>query len=598
MKNLTLNSGESVQITLLDSIKSPADVKALSAEQMETLASEIRSALLFKDSLHGGHFGPNFGLVEATIALHYVFNSPVDQFVFDVSHQTYPHKMLTGRVDAFLNQDKFDTVTGYSNHEESEHDFFNLGHTSTSICLAEGLVKARDQKGGKNNVIAIIGDGSVSGGEALEGFDFAAELNTNFIIIVNDNQMSIAENHGGLYKNLEELRKTNGQASNNLFKAFGLDYMYVEHGNDIQTLIKAFQQVKDIDHPIVVHINTLKGKGYKLAEEHKEAWHWCMPFDVKTGKWNGDFSGESYESLTSSFLLDAMKKDSSVVTITSGTPAVSGFAEPLRKQAGKQFVDVGIAEENAVALASGIAKNGGKPVYNVYSTFLQRTYDQLQQDLCINNNPALLTVWCASVYGMNDVTHLGIWDVVYLAHIPNMIYLAPTCKEEYMAMLQWGLSYTEHPVAIRVPVGPVVSTGEQIPADFSQLNKSVVTRKGKDVAIFGLGNFFGLANQVADLLANQGINATVVNPRFISGYDESLLQSLKKDHAVVVTLEDGVLEGGYGAGIATYYGASDVKVLNYGLKKEFIDRYNPSDILSQCRLTPAQIVEDVLKAKA
>ena len=596
MKNIKLNNGETAEIKILDSIKTPGDVKKLSASQLTELAQDIRNALKYKLSIHGGHCGPNFGFVEATIAMHYVFDSPKDQFVFDVSHQTYPHKMLTGRAAAFLEEDKFDDITGYSNHEESEHDFFNLGHTSTSICLAEGLAKGRDLKGDKFNVVAVIGDGSVSGGEALEGLDWAAELGSNLIIVVNDNQMSIAENHGGLYKNLKELRESNGKAECNIFKSFGLDYMYVENGNDIQTMIDTFKKVKDIDHPIVVHVNTQKGKGLKFAEENKEPWHWCMPFDLATGKPTYTGNGESYESLTSEYLLEEMKKDPKVVAITAGTPAVCGFNKSRREKAGKQHIDVGIAEENAVALASGIAKNGGKPVFNVYSTFLQRTYDQLQQDLCINDNPALINVWAASVFGMNDVTHLGIWDIIYLSHIPNLIYLAPTCKEEYMAMLEWGLKQEKHPVAIRVPAGEMVTTGAKYASDYSKTNNSVITSKGKDVAIFGLGNFWTLANDTRDKLKEMGIEATVVNPVYISGYDTKMLESLKQDHKVIITLEDGVVEGGYGAGIAAYYGNSDMKVLTYGLKKEFIDRYNASDILTENRLRADLIAEDAKKA--
>ena len=578
----------------IENINGPEDVKKLSVDQMHVLAQEMRDALLKRASIHGGHFGPNFGMVEATIALHYVFDSPKDKMVFDVSHQTYPHKMLTGRKDAYLYEEKYDDVSGYSNPAESEHDHFIIGHTSTSVSLACGLAKARDLNGKDGNVIAVIGDGSLSGGEALEGLDYAAELGGNLIIVVNDNDMSIAENHGGLYQNLKLLRETKGQAECNLFKAMGLDYVYVDEGNDVKTLIDAFTSVKDSKKAVVVHIKTLKGKGYALAEENKENWHWCMPFHIENGEPLMTMEGEDYSDVTAEYLLAKMKEDRSVVAITAATPAVMGFGKDKREEAGKQFVDVGIAEETAVAFASGIVQNGGKPVYGVYSSFVQRTYDQLSQDLCINNSPATLIIYAASVYGMNDVTHLGIFDIPMISNIPNLVYLAPTTKEEYLAMLDWSIAQTEHPVAIRVPGGELVSDGVAVTKDFSQLNTYEVTQKGSKVAVIGLGTFYPLAKEVAEKLkAEKNIDVTVINPYYITGVDEALLEELKKDHDVVLTLEDGILDGGFGEKIARFYGNSDVKVYNYGLKKEFLDRYDVNEVLKENHLTAEQIVEDI-----
>ena len=578
----------------IENINGPEDVKKLSVDQMHVLAQEMRDALLKRASIHGGHFGPNFGMVEATIALHYVFDSPKDKMVFDVSHQTYPHKMLTGRKDAYLYEEKYDDVSGYSNPSESEHDHFIIGHTSTSVSLACGLAKARDLNGKDGNVIAVIGDGSLSGGEALEGLDYAAELGGNLIIVVNDNDMSIAENHGGLYQNLKLLRETKGQAECNLFKAMGLDYVYVDEGNDVKTLIDAFTSVKDSKKAVVVHIKTLKGKGYALAEENKENWHWCMPFHIENGEPLMTMEGEDYSDVTAEYLLAKMKDDRSVVAITAATPAVMGFGKDKREEAGKQFVDVGIAEETAVAFASGIARNGGKPVYGVYSSFVQRTYDQLSQDLCINNSPATLVIYAASVYGMNDVTHLGIFDIPMISNIPNLVYLAPTTKEEYLAMLDWSIAQTEHPVAIRVPGGELVSDGATVTKDFSQLNTYEVTQKGSKIAVIGLGTFYSLAKDVAaKLKAEKDIDATVINPYYITGMDEALLEELKKEHDVVITLEDGILDGGFGEKIARFYGNSDVKVYNYGLKKEFLDRYDVNEVLKENHLTAEQIVEDI-----
>lgn len=578
----------------IENINSPADVKKLNIMQLNVLAEEMRHALLTRASKHGGHFGPNFGMVEAIIAMHYVFDSPKDKIVFDVSHQCYPHKMLTGRKDAYLYEEHYNDVSGYTNPHESEHDFFTVGHTSTSISLACGLAKARDLNGEDGNVIAVIGDGSLSGGEALEGLDFASELNGNMIIVANDNDMSIAENHGGLYANLKLLRETNGQAECNLFKAMNLDYIYVDKGNDIASLIEAFEKVKDTKKAVVVHIKTLKGKGYAPAEQNKEKWHWHMPFDIATGESlfkdeEPDFSDASLE-----YLLKKMDEDKSVVAITAGTPTVMGFTADMRAKAGKQFVDVGIAEETAVALASGIAANGGKPVFGVYSSFIQRAYDQITQDVCINGSPVTFTVFAGSVYGMNDVTHLGLQDIPMLNSIPGLIYLAPVTKEDYIAMLDWSLTQNAYPVAIKVPGGSMISTGTPVTKDFGKLDTYEITKKGSRVAILGLGTFYENAVKAADILkASHGIDATVINPYYISGIDADTLNELKKDHAVVATLEDGYLEGGFGAKIAAYYGSSDMKVLNFGIKKEFIDRYDASEVLKDNHLTPEQIAEDI-----
>lgn len=563
--------------------------------QLHELAQEIRDGILNRDSNIGGHVGPNLGIVETTIAMHYVFNCPEDKFVFDVSHQSYPHKMLTGRAFGYYDNNRFQEISGYSSPAESpEYDQFELGHTSTSISLASGLQKARDIKGTKENIVVLIGDGSLSGGEALEGLDEVGELGTGIIIIVNDNEMSIAENHGGLYKNLALLRETNGKAECNLFRAMGLDYKYVADGNDVETLIKTFQEVKDIDHPIVVHIHTEKGKGYAPAEQNKEPWHWCMPFDIETGKPKVEGGGEDYGNMTAEYLLEEMKKDKHLVAVTSGTPTVAGFFKNRREEAGAQHVDVGIAEEQAVAMISGMAKGGIRPVYNVYSTFIQRTYDQIAQDLCINGNPAVINIFCASLYGMNDITHIGFYDIPMLSNIPNLVYLAPTCWEEYKAMMAWGIQQTAHPVAIRVPGGAVTHSDEQFDKDYSKLNRFKMTHKGSKVAIVALGAFYGLGKQVAALLKEQkGIDATLINPRYITGLDEEMLESLKADHEKVITLEDGALEGGFGEKIARFYGDSDMRTLCFGIKKGLYDRYDYQQLAKDNELTPEQIVARV-----
>ncbi len=579
---------------ILDAINNPSDLKNLSINDLNILSDEIRKVLLNKLSNKGGHVGPNLGMVETTIALHYVFNSPIDKLVFDVSHQSYIHKILTGRKDAFIYPEQYDKVSGYTNPKESEHDMFNIGHTSTSISLALGLVKARDLKGEKNNIIAIIGDGSLSGGEALEGLDYAGEIKSNFIIVVNDNDMSIAENHGGLYKNLKQLRESKGLCKNNLFKAMGLEYIYVDQGNDIKCLIEAFESVKDSKTPIVVHIRTTKGKGYKLAEEDKEAWHWNVPFNLETGEAGVSFAPD-LGSLTADYLLDKMKKDKTVAVLTAGVPSSIGFTKEKRELAGKQFIDVGIAEETAVAMASGIAKNGGKPVFATYSSFIQRTYDQLSQDLCINNNPATILINGASVYGMNDVTHLGVFDIPLISNIPNMVYLAPISKEEYFAMLDWSIEQDKYPVAIRIPVSVLkYKDKKNIETDYSNINKYKIDVKGEKVAILALGDFYSIGCEIIES-ANKELNftPTLINPRFITGLDENVLEELKKKHDLIITLEDGILNGGFGEKISSYYGKDEIKVINYGLKKEFLDRYNVNEVLEENGITTENILATI-----
>ncbi|QPJ85317.1 1-deoxy-D-xylulose-5-phosphate synthase [Sarcina sp. JB2] len=584
-----------MDFNILNKINTPDDVKKLNTAELKELASDIREALLRKVSTKGGHFGPNLGMVEATIAMHYVFNSPVDKIVYDVSHQSYPHKMLTGRKNAFTNPEEYHSVTGYTSQHESEHDFFTIGHTSTSVSLACGLAKARDVKGEKGNVIAVIGDGSLSGGEAYEGLNNAAELGNNMIIVVNDNDMSIAENHGGLYKNLKLLRETKGQAENNFFKTLGLDYVFVD-GHDIEALIETFSKVKDIDHPIVVHMYTIKGKGYDKAVENKEPFHYTMPFDLETGKLLGDFSAETYISILSNFLEENARRDKKVVGITAATPSFMGLNSLRTPEFKDQYIDVGIAEEHAIALASGMASQGAKPVAVFMSSFIQRTYDQLSQDLAINNNPALIVVNAGGISGA-DVTHLGLFDIPLISNIPNIVYLAPTSKEEYLAMLQWGLDQQEQPVVVRTPSAEVVSTGEKIEPDFSKLNTYKKVAQGNKVAIIGLGAFFKLGQEVKKhLKETTGIDATLINPRFITGLDENMLNSLVEDHEVVITLEDGLLNGGFGEKIARFYGDKDVKVLNFGASKEFTDSVPVEELYTRYHLTKELIVDDIKSA--
>lgn len=578
---------------ILDKVNNSKDVKTLSISEMNSLADEMRELIIKKVNTIGGHMGPNLGIIEATIAMHYVFDMPKDKIVFDVSHQCYPHKILTGRKEGFTNPDNYLKYTGYTAPEESEYDLFKVGHTSTSVSLATGVAKARDLKGENYNVIALIGDGSLSGGEALEGLDNAATLGSNFIVVVNDNDMSIAENHGGLYDNLKQLRETNGKAECNFFKSLGFEYFYLEEGNNIEKLIEAFKEVKDANHPVVLHLHTLKGHGLKIAEENKEAFHWIMPgtLDKKEDDTPAPVV-EDYNSITKDFILKKTKEDKTVIAINAATPGVFGWDKTFRDKLGKQYTDVGIAEEHAVAYSSALAKSGAKPIFAIMSSFIQRTYDQMSQDMALNNAPITMLVFWGGLSGA-DATHLCSFDIPLVSNIPNIVYLSPTTKEEYLAMLEYSLNQTEHPVAIRVPLS-LESSGQKDTTDYSVLNKFKIESKGEKVAVLGLGNFLGLANDVKEELKKQlGFDATVINPRFITGVDEDLLNELKKDHKVVITLEDGQLDGGFGEKIARFYGNSDVKVLNFGGKKEFTDRMSLEELYKRNHLTKELIVEDI-----
>ena len=578
-------------MTVLEKINSPKDVKTLSVQEMNALAQDIRDAVINRVNTIGGHLGPDLGIAEATIAMHYVFDSPEDKFIFDVSHQVYPHKMLTGRKHGFVDSARFHEISGYSNPKESEHDHFVIGHTSTSVSLATGVAKARDLKGKNYNVIALIGDGSLSGGEAYEGFNNAAELNSNIIIIVNDNEMSIAPNYGGLYKNLAELRNTNGQAQNNVFKAIGFDYYYVEEGNNVEKLIETFKKVKGTKHPTVVHIHTLKGKGYEPAVADKETYHWTVPGFLNSHDVSAQV--ETYNSITKDFLLDKKQKGEPVAAITAATPGVFEFNPEFRGKMGKNYTDVGIAEEHAIAYASGLAKNGAKPVLALMSSFVQRTYDQMSQDLALNNSAATVLIYWGGISGA-DMTHLCTFDIPLISNIPNIVYLSPVSKEEYLAMLEWSYNQNDHTVFIRVPATDLVSDGTPDNTDYSLLNKYKLVEKGEKVAIIAAGNFFGLGQQVKEELKNQsGIEATLINPRFLTGVDVEMLENLKKGHSVVITLEDGELDGGFGEKITRFYGSSSMKVLNFGSKKEFTDRVPLEELYKRYHLTKELIVEDI-----
>lgn len=579
----------------LETINSPSDLKKLNIKQLNSLAGEIRDALIKKMSIGGGHLASNLGIIEATIALHYVFESPKDKIIFDVSHQCYTHKILTGRKAGYIDPKFFDLIEGYTKPSESDHDIFRLGHTATSISLASGMAKARDLRGGNEKIIAVIGDGALSGGEAFEGLDYCgSEINGNFIVVFNDNQMSIPENHGGIYEGFKKLRDTEGKSNDNLFKVFGYDYIFVKDGNNIKDVVEALNRIKDNNHPIVVHICTVKGKGYRYSENNPEKTHFVRKFDVDTGEEVYQFNGERYDRIVRDYLLEKMKQDPLVVTMIASVPNALSFSKEYRLEAGRQFVDVGIAEEHAVTMLAGLAKGGCKPVFTTLSTFFQRTYDQISQDLCINETPATLIVVDASVYATNDITHVGIFDIPMLSNIPNLVYLAPTNKQEYLAMLDWSIEQKKHPVAIRAPRNGVFYAKYDVDTEYNEINKYMVIQQGEEVAIIALGDFFQLGEELSTKITEKyGYVPTIINPRFITGLDKELLTRIKDNHNIVITLEDGILDGGFGQKIASFYGDSNIKVLNYGLKKEFLDRYNVNAIMEENHLKPEMIIHDM-----
>lgn len=628
---------------ILSSIHTPADVHALSAQQLRDLCLEIRATLLDYGKQHGGHIGSNLGVVELTVALHRVFDSPRDRFIFDVSHQSYVHKMLTGRAEAYLDQSRFDEVTGFTNPLESEHDSFVLGHTGTSISLACGLAKTRDMQRGAagestiGNVIAIIGDGSLSSAIAFEGLNNAAEQGGNLIIIVNDNEMSIAEDFGGMYGQLAKLRTSNGMAELNLFKAFGLDYRYVEQGNDVDALVEVLNEVKDIDHPIVVHIHTTKGLGFNDETEADngsdgcnqtnpqphagqcEANHWQDP-EASLGKPLD--ARKYYGEMAMASLERRFDNEPGLVVISPATPGSNGITRDFRERAGAHYVDTGITEEHAAAFAAGIARAGGRPVLATSATFFQRTFDQLQQELALNHVPATLLIFGAGISGA-DNTHSGTFDMTMFANVPDVTCLAPASGEQMLDMLAWATGPSEHGVvAIRMPGEQILALERAADMAFDPLQRAEehdpavniagacpfaryqIVQPGRDVAILGLGNTMPLAAEITSALAENDeehavITATLVDALQYSTMDAELLAMLADGHRLVVTLEDGQLEGGWGEKVTAFYAnssntkASHVRVLNFGAAKEFTDRVPLGELNERYGLTSETIVSRI-----
>ncbi len=578
----------------LEKINDASDIKKLDISELQGLADETRDAVINRVSKIGGHIGPNLGIVELTVALHYVFNSPVDKIVYDVSHQCYPHKILTGRKEAYLDENHFRDVSGFTNPNESDHDMFIVGHTSTSVSLALGLAKGRDLNKGSENIIAVIGDGSLSGGEAMEALDYAGEYKNNLIIIVNDNDQSIADNHGGLYETLRQLRENNGVADDNFFKALGLEYCYLDEGHNIAKIIQALEEVKDIDHPVVLHIHTIKGKGLPYAEKERELWHGGGPFNVEDG--SPRYPHEHGENIVFKSLKELLDTNDKAVVLNAATPMGLGFSPSIREEYVKrgQFIDVGIAEENAIGMTSGIAKNGGTAVFGTFAPFFQRVYDQMSHDVCLNNSPATYLISNPGIFGSDSNTHLALCDIQMFAHIPNLIYMAPAYKEEFVQMFKYATTQKDHPVGIRIP-GNMPSRGTIDETDYSEV-RSYVEKKGQDVAIVAVGVLLPMANKVAEEVEKKtGRKITVINPRFLQDIDRELLESLKADHRLVITIEDGELMGGYGQNIAVFYGDSDMRVRCYGISKHFHTDFVADKILADNGISVKNLTNEIIE---
>lgn len=584
---------------VIDKVDFPEDLKKLDIKELNVLSNEIREILINKASIYGGHLGSNLGVVELTIALNYVFDLPNDKIIYDVSHQSYVHKILTGRKSAFIDEEKFNSITGYTNPKESIYDCFNIGHTSTSISLACGLAKGRDLKKTNENIIAVIGDASLDGGESFEALNYASELNSSLIVVVNDNNMSIPENYGGLNNLLTELRQNNGKVRNNYFESLGFEYIFVKDGHNIQNLINTFKKVKNTKHQVVIHCCTQKGKGYKFAEENREKWHWSHPFDISTGEYHKASSvpTENYGNIVGEYLINKIKEDSRVVAMTASVPAYIGFNSQRRKIAGDNYIDVGIAEQHGVTMAAAISKNGGKPIFVTGSSFYQRAYDQIEQEMCVNSCPVTLLVAFSGINGHNTDCHAGLFDIALLGNIPKLIYLAPTNKEEYIDMLDWSIEQSKFPVAIRIPWNGVYHSNKNLPHTYDNVKYSI-ENKGDTVAVIALGSFFQLGQDVVKrLYTEHNINATLINPRFITGIDENCLQGLKKKHKLVVTLEDSIISGGFGSRISQFYGCSEMKVINMGFSMDIPTMFNKEELLEKNGLTPNQIIDKIILNK-
>ena len=613
---------------VLEKIEHENDIKRINKNELPILAEEIRSFLIDKISKTGGHLASNLGVVELTMALHLAFDLPEDKIIWDVGHQSYTHKLLTGRKAGFDELRKYGGMSGFPKRHESDCDCFDTGHSSTSISAGLGYAMAREITGEKYKVISVIGDGALTGGMAYEALNNASKLKSNLIIVLNDNKMSISENVGGVSRYLsglrtaesyqglkngitnslnsipkygerivEKIRKTKNGIKQlvipgMLFENMGILYLGPVDGHNIPAMVKLFKEASKVEGPVLVHVITEKGKGYLPAERHPARFHGTEAFDVETGLPLVKRVKANYTDIFSTVMRKLGDRDEKVVAITAAMADGTGLKR-FRNMFPERFFDVGIAEEHAVTFAAGLAAAGLKPIVAVYSSFLQRAYDQIEQEMCINQIPATMIVTHASVFGHHNDTHIGILDIPLLANIPNLTYLAPVNKEEYLAMLDWSIDQKEKPVAIRVPWTGVKHSDYDVAEEYDKVSYMVM-QKGQDVCILALGGFYELGVKTAALIKEtKNIQPTIINPRFITGLDENRLDWVLENHKIVVTIEDGILSGGFGSKIAQYYSDKDIKVYNFGFSMDIPRTYEPAELMAENSLTEEKIVEKI-----
>lgn len=614
---------------VLDEINEPNDIKRIDETRYARLASEIRKFLISQVSKTGGHLASNLGVVELTMALHLFLTLPEDKLIWDVGHQAYVHKILTGRKNEFSTLRQYEGMSGFPKRKESDCDAFDTGHSSTSISVATGLVKARDLSGGTQKIVAVIGDGALSGGMAFEALNNAGRLKTNLMIVLNDNNMSISENVGGMATYLGKVRTNTaytdfkGNLENTLkkvpklgdfivntlkqskdsikhfmipgmlFEDMGLTYIGPIDGHNISQMLTAFQSASRKKGAVLIHVVTKKGKGYGLAEREPWRFHGVEPFDIKTGKNIADKKGRSYSDIFSETMLELGKKEDKLVAITAAMPSGTGLL-PFSREFPDRFFDVGIAEEHAVTFAAGLSVGGFRPVVAVYSTFLQRAYDQIVHDVCVSKLPVIFAVDRAGIVGNDGETHQGIFDLSFLSHIPSMTVMAPKNGTEFKAMLEFAVHYSA-PIAIRYPRGCAYTGLEENQSEIV-LGKSEILFQGKEIAILAVGGMVETAVRVTECLRERGNNPTLVNVRFVTPMDEEVIEQLAKTHSILVTMEENIKHGGYGESVSVFlmeHGLHHVKHVNISLPNDFIEHGDQSVLREKYGLDAVSILKKI-----
>jgi 1-deoxy-D-xylulose-5-phosphate synthase len=612
----------------LEKINSPADLKSLNVTELQELAEEIRGYLLSVLSEHPGHFAPNFGTVELAIALHYIFNTPRDQVIWDIGHQAYPHKILTGRREQFHTLRQYGGISGFLSRAESEYDVFGAGHSSTSLAAALGVATARDFNNEDYKVVAVIGDGGLTGGIAFEGLNVAGDFKKDMVVVLNDNQMSISATVGAFSKYFNQVTtnptynvfRTGAKELVNLispdakqvakkieaalkqgtlFEEFGFRYFGPIDGNDLEALLPVLEGVKALHQPVLVHIVTKKGKGYVPAETDPVGFYSVSgQFDLETGKSLAAKSAiPKYTDVFSQTLIELAKADSRIVGVTAAMPDGTGLTK-FQEVFPKRFFDVGLAEQCAVTFAAGLATQGVKPVVAIYSTFLQRAYDQVVHDVCIQNLPVIFALDRAGLVGADGPTHHGVFDFAYLRHLPNMVVMAPKDEDELQHMVKTAIAYQQGPIAFRYPRGTAVGVPMEHEPQVLPIGKGEIVRQGEDLLILAIGNRVQPALEAADVLMDSGVSAAVVNARFLKPLDEALILKLADQIRKVITVEDGVLEGGFGSAVLEVLadrGITGVKVKRLGIPDRFIEHGDVDTLYHDCGCDEDAIVREGLK---